>query len=122
MKKILIAVLLTLLVMPGTARQSQPLLDKEQTKEMYDFWDTDFISKISSNCMSKKKLLKCEKVARQFAEDMSIAWYSKNRKEKTVNALDKNIYRMYVILNEKEYRSYLKIINEEMAKRGIDWF
>lgn len=122
MKKILITVLLTLLVIPGTARQSQPLIDKEQTKEMYDFWDTDLISKISSNRMSKKKLLKCEKVTRQFAEDMSIAWYSKNRKEKTVTALDKNVYRMYVILNEKEYRSYLKILNEEMAKRGIDWF
>jgi hypothetical protein len=122
MKKIFSAVLLTLLVMPGAARQSQPLLGKEQTKEMYDFWDADLISKISSNRMPKKKLLKCEKVTRQFAVDMSIAWYSKNRKEKTVKALDKNVYRMYVILNEKEYRSYLKILNEEMVKRGIDWF
>lgn len=122
MEKILITVLLALLVIPCTAKQNQPLLDKEQTEEMYDFWGVDLISKISSNHMSQKKLLKCERITRRFAEDMSIAYSSEDRKEKTVKAINKNVYRMYVILNEKEYRSYLKILNEEMAKRGIDWF
>jgi hypothetical protein len=122
MKKFLVTLLVSLFTLNGGANQTRSLLDREQTEEMYDFSRVDLLSKVVSSNVASKTKFKGEKIMKQFTEDMLSAFNSKNRKKKTVKAINKNIDRMYLILDESEYKSYLKVLNQEMSIRGIDWF
>lgn len=122
MKKILVTLLISLPTLNSVANQTSSLLDREQTKEMYDFRQVNLFGKVVSSNVSPKIKSKGEKIMKQFVKDMLIAFNSTDRKKKTVKAINKNIDRMYLILDELEYKSYLKVLNEEMSTRGIDWF
>jgi hypothetical protein len=122
MKKILVTLLVSLFTLNGVANQTSSLLGRVQTKEMYDFTQVNLFCKVVSTNVSTKTKSKCEKIMKQFAEDMLNAFNSSDRKKKTIKAINKNIDRMYLILDEAEYKSYLRVLNEEMSIRGIDWF
>lgn len=122
MKKFLVTLLVSSITLNGVANQTSSLLDREQTKEMYDFSQVNLFGKIVSSNVSSKTKSKVEKVMKQFATDMLVAFNSTDRKKKTIKAINKNIDRMYLILDEAEYKSYLRALNEEMSIRGIDWF
>lgn len=122
MKKILVTLLVSLITLNGVANQTTSLLDREQTKEMYDFSQVNLLDKVVSSNVSPKTKSKVEKVMNQFVADMLNAFNSIDRKKKTIKAINKNIDRMYLILDESEYKSYLRVLNEEMSIRGIDWF
>lgn len=122
MKKTLVTLLVSLFALNGGANQAISLLNREQTKEMYDFSQTDLFSKVALTNASPQTKSKVEKVMNQFTVDMFNAFNSKNRKKNTVKAINKNVDKMYLILDEKEYKSYLKVLNEEMSIRGIEWF
>ena len=122
MKKFLVTLLISLFTLNGVANQTRSLLDREQTEEMYDFSQVDLLSKVVSSNVASKTKSKGEKIMKQFTEDMLSAFNSKNRKKKTVQAINKNINRLYLILSEEDYKSYLKVLNEEMSIRGIEWF
>lgn len=120
MKKILFSLLLVLTPISSNANSS--LLNRKQTKEMYDFSQVNLVERINTPAMSSKKKTRCEKAMQVFTKEMSDAFLSKNRKKDINKAINKNINKMYLILDEKEYKSYIKIINEEFSKRGIEWF
>lgn len=122
MKKILVTLLISLFTLNGVANQTSSLLDREQTEEMYDFSQANLFGKVVSPDVTPKTKSKGEKIMRQFVKEMLIAFNSTDRKKKTIKAINKNIDRMYLILNEAEYKSYLRVLNEEMSIRGIDWF
>lgn len=122
MKKILVTLLISLFTLNGVANQTSSLLDREQTEEMYDFSQANLFGKVVSSDVSYKTKSKGEKIMRQFVKEMLIAFNSTDRKKKTIKAINKNIDRMYLILDEAEYKSYLRVLNEEMSIRGIDWF
>jgi hypothetical protein len=122
MKKFLVTLLISLFTLNSVANQTRSLLDREQTEEMYDFSQVDLLSKVVSSNVASKAKSKGEKIMKQFTEDMLSAFNSKNRKKKTVKAINKNINRLYLILSEEDYKSYLKVLNEEMSIRGIEWF
>jgi hypothetical protein len=122
MKKFLVTLLISLFTLNSVANQTRSLLDREQTEEMYDFSQVDLLSKVVSSNVASKTKSKGEKIMKQFIEDMLSAFNSKNRKKKTVKAINKNINRLYLILSEEDYKSYLKVLNEEMSIRGIEWF
>lgn len=122
MKKMLVTLLVSLFTLTGAANQSNSLLGREQTKEMYDFSQVNLLSKVVSSDASQKTKVKSEKIMKQFAEEMLKAYNSTDRKKKTIKAINKNVDRMYLILDDAEYKSYLKVLNEEMSTRGIEWY
>ena len=122
MKKILMAFMIGLISLSASANQNNSLLNRVQTEKMYVFTQDDLLNKLDTSKMSQKKRSRIENAFNKFNEEMSIAYNSKNRKKKTIKAINKNVDKMYVILSEKEYRSYIKIINEEISNRGIEWF
>lgn len=122
MKKMLVTLLVSLFALTGTANQSNSLLGREQTKEMYDFSQVNLLSKVVSSDVSQKTKVKSEKIMKQFTEEMLKAYNSTDRKKKTIKAINKNVDRMYLLLDEAEYKSYLKVLNEEMSTRGIEWY
>lgn len=122
MKKFLVTLLVSLITLNGVANQTSSLLDREQTKEMYDFSQVNLLDKVVSSNVSPKTKSKVEKVMNQFVKDMLNAFNSIDRKKKTIKVINKNVDRMYLILDETEYKSYLRALNEEMSIRGIDWF
>ena len=122
MKKILMAFMIGLISLSASANQNNSLLNRVQAEKMYVFTQDDLLNKLDTSKMSQKKRSRIENAFNKFNEEMSIAYNSKNRKKKTIKAINKNVDKMYVILSEKEYRSYIKIINEEISNRGIEWF
>lgn len=122
MKKFLVILLVSLFTLNGVANQTSSLLNREQTKEMYDFSQVNLFNKVVSSNVSSKTKSKVGKVMKQFAADMLNAFSSTDRKKKTIKAINKNVDKMYLILDEAAYKSYLKVLNEEMSIRGIDWF
>lgn len=122
MKKILMTFMIGLMSLSVSANQNNSLLNREQTEKMYVFNQDDLLNKLDISKMSKKKRSRIENAFNKFNEEMIIAYNSKNRKKQAIKAINKNVDKMYVILNEKEYHSYIKIINEEISNRGIEWF
>lgn len=73
--------------------------------------------------LSKDQMEMAEDVINEFERNMMFAAYmdSESSSNKIVsNAVKKNIQHMHYILNSKQYRKYLMLLNLTLENRGFD--
>ena len=89
--------------------------------ERYDF--NVNIKRLSSFLeLSKDQVESVESIENEFHNDLMFAAVEcnkDNRMKVTENAIEKHIKHMSYILNEKQYRKYLKVLNVTINNRGI---
>jgi len=72
--------------------------------------------------LSSDQLVAVEDVHKEFCSDMlSVAASNKEaRKAMMHNAIAKNLRNMHYILDEKQYRLYLRLLNTTINNRGLN--
>lgn len=95
---------------------------KEQTPDMYDFTNFNVLKFDDMSDLSTEQQYKVMYIMSDFNKKMTHLFHSKNRKKIMFKTLDRNIEEMRYVLDAHHYRNYLKILNLELNRRGIDLF
>lgn len=124
MKKIFMIITLFLATVAsyGNESSNDEIFINEQTIEMYDFSNFNILESKYELYFSKEEKEKVSEIMKDFNEKMKESFYSKNRKKKVMKVLQKNTQSMCDILSIPKYRLYLRILNVELNRRGIDLF
>jgi hypothetical protein len=92
--------------------------------EKYEKYDFSVNTRKLSNFLglSSDQVESVEEISNELAQDMKFAYYentNESRQRVARNAVNKNIKHMSYVLNNKQYRNYLKVLNVTLINRGF---
>lgn len=95
---------------------------KEQTIEMYDFNNFNVFDYNDTLKISTEQMEIVDSIMKEFNKNMVDSFNSKKRKKKALKSINKNIQLMCNELDNYQYHMYLRILNQEFNRRGIDLY
>lgn len=98
------------------------IIPKEQTIEMYDFNNFNLFEYDDYLNLSNEQKMLVTPIMEKFYNNMGKAYYSKNRKKNVLNSINKNLSYMRDNLDKYQYHMYLRVLNLEFNRRGIDLY
>lgn len=104
-----------------TSFAAKAKMDKVNDMKVYE-WNVNMHKLSDALSLSAEQEDVVTEIHRRFARDLWAAARTRknDRKERVEKALDKNVMRMRSILDNKQMRTYLTILNVTVNNRGLN--